>query len=155
MPLPLPSFRYTITLGDSANLRRALAGGGLASGGGGFSECSGIEVSCELFEYLEGGQNAFAHRLPTRSRPSDITLKRGMLVDTDLWDWISSFLEGVYLRKDGLILLLSQQGKPARAWLFHRGLPVKWTGPTLNAGQTGIATETLVIGHEGLDHVKL
>jgi len=154
MPLPLPSFRYTVTLGDAANLLRALAGGGLTAGGG-FTDCSGIEVSCELLEYTEGGQNAFAHRLPTRSKPSDITLKRGMLIETDLWIWVRTFIDGLYVRKDGLVIVNSQHGLPAQAWLFHRGLPMKWTGPTLNAAQTGVATETLVIAHEGLEYVPV
>jgi phage tail-like protein len=155
MSLPLPAFRFTIIIGDAASLIRALAGGGLAGASGGFTDCSGIEMTCELFEYPEGGQNSFVHRLPTRSKPSYITLKRGMLLTSELWFWVRAFIEGVYIRKDGLILVQAQSGGPRQAWLFHRGLPMKWTGPVLAAAQTGIATESLVIAHEGLEHMPL
>ena len=153
MSLPLPAFRFAIIIGDAASLVRALAGGGLAGASGGFTDCSGIEINCELFEYAEGGQNSFVHRLPTRSKPSDITLKRGMLFTSELWFWVRAFTEGIYIRKDGLVLVQSQHGTAVQAWLFHRGLPMKWTGPTLAAAQTGIATESLVIAHEGLEHM--
>jgi phage tail-like protein len=38
---------------------------------------------------------------------------------------------------------------PNNVWYFRRGLPVKYTGPTLNASQNSIAIESLEISHEG------
>ena len=31
------------------------------------------------------------------------------------------------------------------------GIPVKWTGPSLNASQSNVAIEALEIAHEGLE----
>jgi len=149
--LPLPAFRYAVLLGDSANLLRTAIGTGLLAAGGGFTDCTGIGVTTEVLEYTEGGQNAFVHKLPTRTKPSDIVLKRGMLLATDLWDWVRAFTEGTYQRKDGLIVLLATRGTPAQGWMFHRALPLSWTGPALSASQNGVATESLTLAHEGLE----
>ncbi|MFN2407759.1 MAG: phage tail protein [Pyrinomonadaceae bacterium] len=35
-------------------------------------------------------------------------------------------------------------------WRFKRGVPMKWTGPSLNAAQSSVAIEALEISHEGL-----
>jgi phage tail-like protein len=36
-------------------------------------------------------------------------------------------------------------------WKFKRGIPVKWSGPALNASQNSVAVESLEIAHEGLE----
>lgn len=155
--LPLPAFRYVVLLRDSGGLLTTnnLVGGALALLGGGFTECSGLEMSTEVLSYPEGGVNDHLHRFPTRTSHSDIVLKRGLLIATDLWVWIKRVSEGSYERKDGVILLLTYTGIPAQSWMFKRGLPLKWSGPSLHAGQDGIATESLTITHEGLDQFGL
>lgn len=153
----LPAFRYVVLLKDSASLLTAndLIGGALVLAGGGFSECTGIEVNVDIFTYPEGGQNTYVHRLPTRTNHADIVLKRGLLLATELWLWIQDTSRGRYSRKDGYILMLTPSGIPAQAWIFRRGLPMKWSGPSLVASQDAVATETLTIAHEGLDQLGL
>lgn len=153
--LPLPAFRYVILLADSASLVRTAVGTALIAAGGGFTDCSGIGVTTEIFDYTEGGQNGFVHRLPTRAKPSDLVLKRGMLISTDLWSWVRRVNGGTFQRKDGLIVLLTQRGVPAQGWMFHRALPLNWQGPSLAASQNGVATESLTLAHEGLEFVGL
>ena len=58
--------------------------------------------------------------------------------------------EGKGKRKDGLVVLQDESHTPAKVWKFKRGIPVKWTGPALNASQSNIAIESLEIAHEGL-----
>jgi hypothetical protein len=36
------------------------------------------------------------------------------------------------------------------AWEFHGGLAAKWTGPELNAMESGVVLESLEIAHQGL-----
>ena len=59
------------------------------------------------------------------------------------------------MRKDGTITLLDEAQQPALVWGWSRGLPVKWTGMTLNAAQSQVAIEQLEIAHEGLTLVQL
>ena len=42
-----------------------------------FQEVSGLEVQFETEDVVEGGQNRFVHRLPTRTKYSNLLLKRG------------------------------------------------------------------------------
>lgn len=152
---PLPAFRYWVLLKNSASLKALSLGGALLSVAAGFSECSGLEVTTETFDYVEGGVNGYTHRLPSRTKPSDIVLKRGLHITSDLWFWMNQVIGGHYQRKDGLIVLCTPSGVPAQAWRFKRGLPLKWTGPSLAAAQSAIATESLTIAHEGLENLLL
>ena len=52
--------------------------------------------------------------------------------------------------RDGLIILLDQERKAAKVWQFVKGLPVKWTGPAMNATQNQVAIEEIEIAHQGL-----
>jgi phage tail-like protein len=49
-----------------------------------------------------------------------------------------------------MVILQDEQHNPSVVWSFTRGLPVKWTGPTFNAGQSQVAFEEIEIAHEGL-----
>jgi phage tail-like protein len=152
---PLPAFRYWVMLKNSASFSALSIGSALLSLAAGFTDCSGLEVTTEVFDYVEGGVNGYTHRLPTRSKPGDITLKRGLHLTSDLWFWMQQVASGHYQRKDGVIVLCLPNGIPAQAWRFQRGLPLKWTGPTLSASQNAVATESLTIAHEGLDNLAL
>ena len=117
----------------------------------GFSECSGLEASIDVYEHREGGQNAFVHKFPGRASFSNITLKHGVIyLYDDLWTWHDGFVQGKGKRKDGTIVLLDEARRPAKVWKFRRGLPLKWQGPMLNAAQSNVAIESLEIAHEGL-----
>ena len=45
---------------------------------GGFSECSGLEMSLQVEEFKEGGNNGRVLKFPTRVTWSNITLKKGV-----------------------------------------------------------------------------
>ncbi len=117
---------------------------------GGFSECTGIEMSLDVEEYREGGRNGTVLKFPTRVKWSNITLRRGVGAGTGLWDWHYGFVEGKGKRRDGLIVLMTDLRLPNNIWYFRRGLPVKYTGPALNAGQSQVAIEAIEIAHEGI-----
>jgi phage tail-like protein len=61
-----------------------------------------------------------------------------------------AYVNGNGKRRDGVIVLCDELRLPLKTWTFSRGLPLKWTGPTLNAAQSTIAIESLEIMHEGL-----
>jgi phage tail-like protein len=117
---------------------------------GGFNECSGLEMSLQIEEYKEGGRNGALLKFPTRVTWSNITLKKGVGAGTALWDWHYGFVTGSGRRRDGVITLLNEERQPNNVWYFRRGLPIKYTGPSLNATQNSVAIEAIEIGHEGL-----
>jgi phage tail-like protein len=116
----------------------------------GFSECSGLELALDIEEYKEGGNNGTVLRLPTRAKWTNLKLKRGVALSDDLWLWHYGFVQGTVSRRDGVVTLQDEQQNPVKVWSFKRGLPVKWTGPSLNATQSQVAFEEIEIAHEGL-----
>lgn len=120
---------------------------------GGFSECSGLEMTMQPEEYKEGGGNGAVLKFPSRITWTPLVLKRGISVGTDLWDWFYGFVEGAGRRRDGMVTLLDDTGNANRVWFFRRGLPTKYSGPTLNATQSSVAVESIEITHEGLYQV--
>jgi len=117
---------------------------------GGFSECSGLEMTMKTEDYKEGGDNGGVRRFASRVEWSNITLKKGVGGGTALWDWHYGFVLGRGHRRDGLIAVLDERHAPSAIWLFTRGLPVKYSGPALNATQSSVAIEALEIAHEGV-----
>jgi len=106
-------------------------------------------------EHKEGGNNSSVRKFPSRVTWSNITLKKGIAASTSLWDWHYGFVEGKGKRRDGVIILLSDLHVPNNIWSFRRGLPVKYTGPAMNATQNNVAIEAIEIAHEGIYQVPL
>jgi phage tail-like protein len=149
---PLPGFNFYISLTDSTNTLGTLLNLAVNYFIAGFSECSGLEATIEIQEWREGGANGFTRKFAGRNTYSNITLKHGVIyLYDDLWSWHSDWVQGRGKRKDGLIVLQDESRTPAKVWKFHRGLPVKFSGPVMNASQSAIAIESLEIAHEGLE----
>lgn len=117
---------------------------------GGFTECSGLGMSMQVEEHREGGRNAGVLKFPSQVAWSNITLRKGVGAGTALWDWFYGFVDGTGKRRDGLILLMNELHVPNNVWYFRRGLPLKYTGPTLNAAHSQISIESMDIAHEGI-----
>jgi phage tail-like protein len=147
---PYLAYNFLITLLDaSAELASAIKQIERMKSGG-FSECSGLESSLDIEEYKEGGNNGAALKFVTRGKTTPIVLKRGVTANDDLWAWHNAFVLGRGKRRDGLIVLQNEQRQPVKVWAFHRGIPTKYSGPTLNATDSLVALEQLEITHEGL-----
>jgi phage tail-like protein len=148
---PLGVFNFYLTLLDTSNVIGTLITAAISYKVAGFSECSGIEATLEVFEYKEGGLNDHVHKFPTRASFANITLKHGVIyLYDDLWSWHNDWVLGQGKRKDGLIVMLDESRMPAKIWRFKQGIPMKWVGPALNANQSAVAIESLEISHEGL-----
>ena len=104
----------------------------------------------QVDEYREGGRNDGVLKFPGRIGAANIKLKRGMGISPDLWNWHQGFLNGIGQRRDGIIELLNDTGDTVVSWYFRRGIPLRWVGPNLVAGNNSVAVEELEIAHEGL-----
>jgi phage tail-like protein len=151
----MQAFRFEVLL--------TVSGGGVRPkklGNGAFAECSGLELEADVKEYLEGGSNGRVVRRVGRVKLQPLVLKRGMIVsrsgqyaDITFWEWLTRMVSGTLpvWRCDGHIRVSDPAGKRKVAhWSFTRGLPLKVTGPSLNAKTGEIAIEELHIAHEGL-----
>lgn len=154
------AFRFKVLL--------TVSGGGAHPaqlGNGAFAECSGLELEADVKEYLEGGFNDGVVRRVGRVKLVPLVFKRGMMVlakgqyaDITFWDWLTRMVTGTLpvWRCDGHIQVTTDRANTriVADWSFTRGLPLKVTGPSLNAKTGEVAIEELHIAHEGLRLVK-
>lgn len=150
---PPIAHNFVVSLVDTTSVIGAVLDlAGLAVAGG-FSEVTGLEMAMPPEEYKEGGRNGGLLKFPSRITWTNLTLKKGAALNTQLWDWHYGFVVGAGRRRDGVIALLNEAHVPTLIWFFRRGLPIKYTGPALNAAQNTVAIEALEIAHEGLHQV--
>jgi phage tail-like protein len=117
---------------------------------GSFAEASGLEVEIQPIEYRNGAEDVTVRKIPGLKKFPNLVLKRGILGDVALWNWIQQAMDGKVQRTEGSVVLLDENKQEVMRWNFTRGWPCKWTGPGLNAKNNEIGMETLEICHEGL-----
>ena len=121
-----------------------------------FSEVSGLQMETELFEYAEGGNNEYIHRLPGLTKVGNVTLKRGLSVDNELFKWYLRVAGGIMdLRTVTIVVYGTQQKnqenlKPVVRWELLNAFPCKWSGPQLAANGESIAVESIELAHMGV-----
>ncbi len=119
-----------------------------------FTECSGIGSEHEVIEHKvvdEKGREVIM-KLPGRLKWENITLKRGITNNMDIWDWRDEVVRGKVddARRNGSIIMFDQSLKEVARWNFERAWPVKVSGPAVKADSNEFAIEELVITHEYL-----
>jgi phage tail-like protein len=114
-----------------------------------FTQVTGFSSQVDVLEYPEGGQNTFVHRLPTRTKQGNVTLKRGVITDDKaLVEWYTKTV--VQAQPVTMVVTLKDtMEKPIRTWNFRNAYPIKWTGGDLNAGGNEFLTESLEVAHNG------
>ena len=121
-----------------------------------FTECSGLDITTDVFEYQEGGLNEYSHKLPGRTKLSNVTLKRGFATSNELFKWYSEMEQGLLTgdgitRKKVTITLYSTAKQDEKmSWTLNDAFPVKWVGPNFNAGEAAASIETLEFAHHGI-----
>lgn len=113
-----------------------------------FLEASGFTTEREIQEVVEGGENRFVHRLPTKTKHGNLVLKRGLVGrSTALFSWCKTTMESdlqMAIRpKDIKVSLLDLKDNPLISWDFFRAWPVKIDVSNFNAKESEIAIETL------------
>jgi phage tail-like protein len=116
-----------------------------------FSECDGLETTMDVKTIREGGNNGKQIRFTGAFNFGQVTLKRGMTANFDLWDWVKATLENPRLRADAQIVLLGEDHQTERAgFVLSRCLPTKLKAPALNAKDGMVAIEELQLTYESL-----
>lgn len=111
-----------------------------------FQSVSGLNMELDIENIKEGGQNLFEHKLPGKSKFSDLTLKRGLLLDSQVIKWVKDALYNREFKPITLnIHLLNNDHKPLLTWKVFRAWPRKWNISDLNANENSVMIETLEI----------
>jgi phage tail-like protein len=139
---PRPSSHFRLNLGGRENV-------------GMFRECSGLDSETSVIEQKAVDANGLptVRKVPGATKWSDITLKRGVDENLELWKWRDTVIkEGPEsARVDGTIELVDYDGSTIATYAFKEGWPIKYAGSSLNASGNEVALEELHICHEGLE----
>ena len=122
----------------------------------GFSEISGLNTEITVAEYRNGNDNVnHVRKIPGVFKSGDVTLKRGVIGASNLYEWISVVRAGntgAAKRTVVIKLLNEQRTQTVVSWTLRGAMPLKWTGPTLTAkGGGDVAIEELVLSVEAVE----
>lgn len=142
---PLRGFRFTAEFGD-------LGTSSFKTVSGGFS----IEVNES--EYREGGFASLTTRkVPGLVQYSDVTLEKGMYQNPMLYEWFCKFMcgETVDPVPTSTITVFDNAGNATAKWELYNAWPKSYSSGDLNADDSSILIETLVLAHEGIQRVSV
>jgi phage tail-like protein len=137
---PLLGFNFQLDLGGKVK--------------GYFTEVSGIGSENEVVEQKVVNEKGIevVLKIPGRLKWTEITFKRGITTNMDLWKWRQEVVDGKVTgaRTNGSIVMLTRELKEAARWNLVMAWPSKLTGPAPKADSNEIGIEELVIQHEGI-----
>jgi phage tail-like protein len=142
-PRPFTAFNFSVEIypdGKSAPLCKAA-----------FAECDGLEMTHDFKTIRSGGANDHAYRVPGIINYANLTLKRGVTANFDLWTWFADSIADPFLRANAEVVMLAEDGSTERArFQLSRCLPAKLKAPALNAKDGTIAIEEFQLAYEKL-----
>ena len=128
---------------------------GGAEAAGWFKECTGLTSEHTVVEHQSADANgrAVIQKFPGQAKWSNITLKRGVDNQMQLWQWRKDIVDGKInsSRKDGTIQVVDWEGNPVMTFKFVRAWPCRYSAPGLSAGGNEILIEEIEIAHEGFE----
>ena len=139
---PYGAFNFLVSLG-TGNETSVIAG---------FSDVSGLGTEINYSEYRNGNDPVnTVRKVANTFKQEDVTLKRGLVGSTDLFQWVKSVREGNTDPRSVTITVLDEARNPVATFKLRNAQPKKWVGPTLAAKGGGeVAMEELHLTHEGI-----
>lgn len=109
-----------------------------------FQSVKGLTVEMDTEKIAEGGENRFKHTIPVKTKYSNLVLKRGVFVDSELVKWCREAVENFNILPTNIIIkLLNEEHEPLLTWNVVHAYPVKWEVGELHAEKNTIAIETI------------
>lgn len=141
-PFTAFNFLVEIAVGDSAQPLCHAA----------FSECDGLELTMEPRTIREGGRNSGPVHLSGPVAYGQLTLKRGMTANVDLWRWFERVGAegGGGLRATAEVVMLGASREEQLRFRLGGCLPVKLRAPALSAADGMLAVEEMQVIYESL-----
>lgn len=141
---PYGSFNFLVDLGtgDTDSVRA------------GFQEVTGLNTEITQAEYRNGNEKAnHVRKISGMFKVGDVTLKRGLIGATDLYDWIDQVRRGDRSALRSVTIHLQDEARsgPVMTWRLTGARPMRYTAPSLNGkGGTDVAVEELVVSCEAM-----
>ena len=119
-----------------------------------FTECSGVGSENEIVEHKVVDENGheITRKIPGRLKWEDVSLKRGITSDLQIWTWRESVVKGevTAARKNCTITMMDRTYNPIAVWHFLNAWPSKVTGPQMKSDSNEFGVEEVTIVHEGI-----
>ena len=125
---------------------------GIASTG--FQFVDGLESASDVIDYREGGEATTPRKLPGLNKFSNITLKRGVTANRDLWEWRRSVMDGATERRNGSIVVLNEAREQVLRLNFRNAWPCRWKIGGLDALESQVLVEEIELVVEDLRLVE-
>lgn len=114
-----------------------------------FTEVGGLSVELGTEERAEGGENRFVQKYPLLAKYPELTLKRGLLVNSEVIRWIRRCIEDYQIEPRNIdVKLLNDEHQPLLTWHVIGAYPTRWTVSDLNASNNAFVTETLQLYYQ-------
>lgn len=118
-----------------------------------FQSVAGLDAQLETETIKEGGLNGYDHVVPTRSKFSDLVLKRGKLLpgQSGLTNWCKKAFENFEFSPVNItVTLLNEEHEPLMVWKIVHAWPKSWKMSELNAEKGEVLIETLELSYNTL-----
>jgi phage tail-like protein len=125
---PYGAYNFTVEINDIAM---------------GFAEVSGL--GCE-FDYTQGDETV-------TSRVTDVTLRRGITGEAEIWSLVRSVMEGTVDGRTVKVRLLDDRRAEVCCWVLGQVRLRRWSGPTLNAVGGTLAMEEVVLTAQSVEFI--
>ena len=136
---PLPAYSFLATVGGQS---------------AGFSEVSGLAIERDTVSYSHGLSHWEGERLITypSAKHRQLSLKRGVVPgDGSFFDWlVGSDAEARPMD----LSLIDSSGAPKVTWRIKEAIPIRLTGPVLNASSNEVVIDTLDVMAAGISVVQ-
>ena len=134
---PPPAFTFKVEFGLD----------GVQNNNSSFQEVSGLGSESDVVEYREGGENRYVHKLPGSTKFSNLVLKRGIISDPKIMEWIKNVFFNDFSEPikptDITITLLNEEHEPAMRWKLSNAWPIKFEAASFKAKSNELAIESI------------
>jgi phage tail-like protein len=114
-----------------------------------FTDAGGLSLEMATEEVPEGGENRFVQKYPLRAKYPELTLKRGLLVRSEVFEWIRAAIQDfAVVPRDVDVKLLNELHQPLITWHLVKAYPTKWALSDLNASANAVAVESLQLFYQ-------
>jgi phage tail-like protein len=133
---PLPVYNFRVEIGADAVA---------------FSEVSGLSIHYDVTTFKEcpiGGGSAGPRviHMPAQPQPVNVTMKKGVARASSaaaLYGWIKTVALNQVEKKDVVVRLCDEQGKPIISWKVVNAFPTKLDAPSFDAKSNEVAVESM------------
>jgi phage tail-like protein len=119
-----------------------------------FTECSGIGSENEIVEHkvVDESGHELVQKIPGRLKFQDVSLKRGITADMQIWAWRALVEQGKLgdARSNMSIIMMDRDYTDVARWDFLNCWPSKVTGPSVKSDDNSFGVEEVTIVHEGM-----